>query len=201
MSPGFTDIVSYFFFTQQILVCSGFTLTFKFMMQGTGNGFALIVTNTAGGILNLNGGTGPNLGISNVDRSFAVVFDFCPKYPNCDSGVQVRLHYNETGGPNSVLNSTLHVYEPNVLQNWANSTIHSVHMYYYQNPNWFEVYVDNSLRLVQTDFPIRDIVGGNNAWVGFASTSGESPSQANLTCIISDVVVQTVTKYRNILNS
>jgi len=194
MSPGVTDVVSYFFFNQQVDVASGFALTFNFMMQGNGNGFAVIVSNVAGGLTNLNGGTGPNLGIRNMDHSFAVVFDFCPQYPNCESGIQVRLHYNETGGPNSVSNATLHVYEPSVLQNWADSSTHLVQMYYYQNPNWFEVYVDNSLRLVQTDFPINDIVGGNNAWVGFTSTSGYSLAQANLTCVISDVVVQTITE-------
>jgi hypothetical protein len=51
--------------------------------------------------------------------------------------------------------------------------VHKMRIVYYQNPNWLEVYIDDSLYLVDKDFdPIKEI-GGRDAYVGFTTGTSE----------------------------
>jgi fibro-slime domain-containing protein len=194
MISGVSDVASYMFHRSQQNVGSGFSLAFKFLMpSGSGNGFSVLIHDRSLGLSDFNGGTGPNLGIKNTDRSFAIVFDMCPNFPTCTTGYpQLRVHYKKTGDRvNSVSTSTRTVFDPIIYQAWKDNTNHSVEIFYYASPDRLEVYVDNSLRLIERNFSMVDIIGDLNAYVGFAASSGGNVVPT-LDIRISDVVMKTV---------
>jgi hypothetical protein len=49
---------------------------------------------------------------------------------------------------------------------------HTMYVIYYENPSWIEIYIDDSLYLVDKDFDALEILGGRDAYVGF--TTGTS---------------------------
>ena len=189
MNPNIPEVAEYSFFQGSQNVGSGFTLEFNFRLVGpSGHGFALLIQNS--GIVNLNGGaSGPNLGVKNMGRSVAVVFDACPNFPTCGGALQLSMHFDSFGGPNSVSSKTRTVFDENVLQNWADGMFHNVKVFYYGVPDWFEVYVDNSLRLVQRGFNLQTVLD-RNAFIGFASSS--SSSGQGMRVEIKDILVRTV---------
>lgn len=194
MIGGIPSVVSYMYLTEPQNVGSGFSLSFQFKMTGLGHGFAVVFQNSQQGITNLNGGTGPNLGIAGVNNSFAILFDMCPDYPEsveCNvAHSELSIHYSLDGGPNSAGNATRTVYDPNVIQDWQDSTWHEALVFYYGGkPDWIEVYVDNSLRLVERSFDLEEILNSRNAYVGFTSASSE---YSTLDVYISDVQMQIV---------
>jgi hypothetical protein len=134
MTSGVPDVVSYIFYKpNQINVGSGFVFDFQFKMSsgGAGHGLAVLFHDRAFGLENFNGGSGPNLGIKNNDNSFAIVFDIT------DNVQQLRVHYNLVGDRrNSVANSTLTVFDPDVIQDWQDDQWHQVNVLYYKNPDW-----------------------------------------------------------------
>ncbi|KAH9249762.1 hypothetical protein BASA81_012569 [Batrachochytrium salamandrivorans] len=171
MAPNVPNAVGYMFYkSNQVNVGSGFSFKFEFQMTGgAGNGFAVLFHNRELGLLNFNGGTGPNLGIKNNDNSFAVVFDVTN--PNRQ---ELGVHYNVHGDRrNSMSNATKTVYDPDVIQNWKDGTWHSVEVMYYETPDWLEVYLDNSLRLRERNFSMINVIGGRNAHIGFSASSGD----------------------------
>ncbi|KAH9261438.1 hypothetical protein BASA81_000082 [Batrachochytrium salamandrivorans] len=172
MAPNVPNAVGYMFYkSNQVNVGSGFSFKFEFQMTGgAGNGFAVLFHNRELGLLNFNGGTGPNLGIKNNDNSFAVVFDVTN--PNRQ---ELGVHYNVHGDRrNSMSNATKTVYDPDVIQNWKDGTWHSVEVMYYETPDWLEVYLDNSLRLRERNFSMINVIGGRNAHIGFSASSGDN---------------------------
>lgn len=192
MAPGFPNVVSYMFHKQPQNVGSGFSFSFKFRINGTGHGFSVLFHDRDLGLKDFNGGTGPNLGIKNTDNSFAIVFDMCPNYPNCVSTTsQVRVHYNDQGNRrNSVSSATRTVYDPTVYQNWQDDKPHVVEVFYYAFPDWLEVYVDNSLRLVERNFSMTRVIGDKDASVGFATST--SVEGSDMSVRIYDVQMKTV---------
>jgi len=202
IQPGIQNVVSYMFYKQQQNTGSGFSLSFTFnATTGAGHGFAVLFHDRKLGLSDFNGGSGPNLGIKNTDNSFAVVFDMCPSFPDCTgTRSQIRMHYKADGDRlNSVSTSTRTVYDNNVVQNWRDGNAHSVEMFYYALPDWLEVYVDNSLRLVERGFSMSRVIGGKDAYVGFVtSTSATGSSQS---VYISNVVMKTVKIINRFTNS
>jgi len=191
MKPNVPDVVSYMFSRSQQNIGSGFSLSFSFRMSGNGHGFALVLHDRALGLRDFNGGSGPNLGIKNIHRSFALLFDACPSFPDCSQGMQLRLHYKADGNRmNSNSIGTRSVYDSNVQQNWRDGQIHNVQINYYAVPDWLEVYVDESLRLVERSFDVLKVVGNRNAYVGFTSSSS-LPGQG-MTVEVGQVSVKTI---------
>jgi fibro-slime domain-containing protein len=179
MQPNIINAVSYAFLKNKFNLGTGFEFDFQFQISGSSglNGFSVLLHNRKMGLSNFNGGTGKNLGIKNLDRSIALVFDFCS---------QVHLpcnHVNQTMklglfAPTSLDNyngpskENIRVYDDNIVQDWkTDNQIHKVEVIFYGSPNWLEVYVDNSLRLRVQNFDPKSILDGHNAFVGFASSS------------------------------
>ena len=81
------------------------------------------------------------------------------------------------------------MYKRQVVQDWRDNKTHSVEVFYYATPDWLEVYVDNSLRLVQRNFSMISVIGGKDAFVGFSSASS---SGSTMDVRISEVTMKTV---------
>lgn len=192
MKPDIPNAVSYLFNRRSQNLGSGFALEFAFRMSGGGgHGFSLLIHNR--GLENLNGGaTGPNLGVKNLAKSVAVVFDACADFPQCaGSRMELRMHYDANGLTNNVSNQTKRVYDANVNQKWAtDNALHVVKVYYYATPDWLEVYVDDSLRLVERGFNLQQVLGSRDGYIGFASSSSTQGSQMQVE--VSQIVMRTV---------
>lgn len=179
MTPNNYYAVGYAFYKTPQNIGSGFRLVFSFNASASvavqGDAMSVIFHSRTMGLKNLNGGSGPNAGIKNLDHSFAVVFDFCTDrgVKNC-SETSLGLHYNNQGNMmNSASQSTRKVWENVLVNNWKDGRIHQVEILYYSRPDWLEVYVDDDLRLVQRNFDVSSILGGRNAYVGFAASTSE----------------------------
>ena len=194
MAAGVPNVVSYLFHSTRHNVGSGFSLSFKFRMSAgasLGHGFAVLIHDREQGLRDMNGGTGPNLGITNIENSVALLFDMCPEYPApCTGRQQLRLHYNLAGSRrNSPSDFTKRTFDDNVVQDWKDNQDHLVEIFYYETPDRMEVYIDRSLRLVERGFNLAEALGGNDANVGFASSSSDLNG---MNVRITDVVMTTI---------
>ncbi|KAH9249760.1 hypothetical protein BASA81_012567 [Batrachochytrium salamandrivorans] len=189
MVPNVPNAVGYMFYKpNQVNVGSGFSFKFEFQMTGSGggHGFAVLFHNRQLGLKDFNGGTGPNLGIKNNDNSFAVVLDVTN--PNRQ---ELGVHYNIQGDRrNNMSNATRTVYDPDVIQNVVDGTWHTIEVVYYLNPDWLEVYMDDSLRLRERNFSMINVIGGRNAYIGFSASSSEE--KYSMTTQLRNVVMKTV---------
>jgi len=160
-------------------VGTGFIARFSFKMtehrNGGGDGISFIIQRH--GINNLNGGSGGALGIDGITRSIAVVIDTCADRANPAASTdrtcslqQVRIHSNGLG-PNNAYDDTRKVWT-NVGIDLKDGKEHHVVVQYLMTPSWIEVYIDDSLYLTMREYAnIEDMIGGRNAYIGFAGTT------------------------------
>ena len=178
------DAVTYSWLERGANVGTGFISEFNFTLQeGSGEGFAFVIQRQ--GLEDFNGGTGGNLGFKNMQQAVAIAFDLCADRETSSSCelASVGLYYTLDGSPLSLDHRQLHSSFV-VLPNQA----HHVKIVYYSSPNWLEVYIDESLYLVQRDFDFDTIVGGRNAFFGF--TAATSSRTSNI--IVEDWSLKTV---------
>lgn len=193
MTPNNHYAVGYAFHRALHNVASGFRLLFSFAFGNNafaGDAFSVILHSRSLGLKNLNGGTGPNAGIKNMENCFAVVFDLCAdrSIRNC-TDTQLSVHYRKDGNKmNDAGLGTRTVWENVVTNNWKDGRVHRVEILYYSRPDWLEVYVDDDLRLVERNFDAVAILGGRKAYVGFSA----STSERDLSVAITEVKITTV---------
>jgi hypothetical protein len=165
--------VGYVFNKIEQNIGAGFVSSFNFTAAPGSEGFAFVIQRQ--GLTNLNGGSGGNLGISNMVGAIAILFDFCVErdYGYCSTS-QVRIHSNGLGY-NNVENSTrlsygtLHPYA-----NFTNGTEFNVRVEYLVKPPWIQVYLENSLYLILRNVVIEDMIGSRAAYLGFTASTGPS---------------------------
>ena len=192
-SKTVTQSVGYAFLRQQVNVGTGFVISFNFSASEKGEGFVFVIQRDA--IVNLNGGTGGNLGFRNFQNALGIVFDFCTdrdtniENPNCNN-LEVSMHFVVGGGPVNASNSSTQLYAPMYFPVVPNNGLtHTVLIRYFAEfPPWFEVYMDNDLFLQHRNINLNDVIGGSNAFVGFTASTGYTASDI----IISDFEVSAV---------
>jgi hypothetical protein len=185
-TSGVFGTVGYAFLKQQVNVGGGFIISFNFTATSAGEGFVFILQRDD--LIDLNGGSGGNLGFKNTLNAIGVVFDFCtdrdtnPGNPSC-SNKEVRLHYLPNGGSNNASPSTkvlnAPIYFPNTLNDGATHTV--LINYFGKSPDWFEVFIDNDLILQKRGINLDRVIGGRNAFLGFSAATGFTSSTIKIT--------------------
>jgi len=176
------------FYSQKQNLAGGFSAKFNFKVEtgGNPNGFAFVLHNRDQSNDDFPKSTGRNFGFSYVEKSIAVVFDLCSDFPICDTQ-QVAIYYNNDLKFNSKSAANLKVFDT-VYRSMHNGRDVPVRIEYYENPDWLEVYIDSSLYLRQKMFNVSSILGGRDAFVGFTTGTGTSPSTASISNFTMDTV-------------
>ena len=188
LQPEQFFVSSYAWTKNQFNLGTGFQITFDVAIgSNETQGFALVAQRRDNGLVNLPVSLGKNLNMRGIEKSFAILFDLCAtNVAGCKR--EVRLHYPDSPEiPNSVKESSKRVND-DVVHTLKQGRSTSVFIQYLQDPDWLEVYLDNSLYLRQKNFSVDDVTGGRNAHLGFTTSSGEISTSLE----ISDLVITTV---------
>ncbi|GBG23985.1 Protein psiR [Hondaea fermentalgiana] len=157
------------FSTSKYQVGSGFVATFTMRIEAgadsDNSGLAFVIQNF--GLDDMPISTGSGLGFRFVRASIAVAFDAKRN--------QVRLHHQPTP---DLMNSPLNETTRTAYDAFAMSTngTHQVRVQYLWNPDWIEVFIDDSLYLRERAANLSTILGSGSAYVGFATGTGGSPA-------------------------
>jgi fibro-slime domain-containing protein len=188
VAPPGASTSTYAFDRLEHNVGSGVVVDFAFTVGGSGPaaGFALVLHRRAEGLRNLPVNS-LGLGVSGLERSLAVVFDLCAAAAELEVGKQprsgecarqqVRVHHaDRPEQANGVSSATRRVYEGLRLKR---GRTYRVSVQYLATPDWLEVYVDGSLYVRQTGLDLAArLGGGNDAFIGFTSSTSSSSSTA-----------------------
>lgn len=188
LQTGQFFVSSYAWTKSQFNLGTGFQITFDVTIGAADtHGFALVAHRRELGLKDLPISLGQNLNMKGLTKSFAIIFDLCEtSLPGCSK--EVRLHYPDSPEtPNSVKDTSRRVHD-DVVHTLKKGRTTSVLVQYLQDPDWLEVYMDNSLYLRQKNFSVETVIGGRNAFIGFTTASGEESTSL----VISDLVVTTV---------
>lgn len=184
--------VGYAYLRQQVNMGTGFQAKFSFEASTESEGFVFTIQKD---IVDPNGGSGGNLGFKNTRDAVGVAFDFCADrqdvvITSACKDVEVRLHYEDTGGLVSARRGTQRlrapILFPYVLNDGKNHTVEI--NYYYQSPDWLEVLVDDDLFLQKRGIDLEQVTKGRNAFVGFTASTGLMGSEI----FITDFAIKTV---------
>ena len=190
------NAVSFAALRQPLDVAYGFIASFSFTAgaQGSGFVFALVPPSVSSA-----SGVAGALGFNEMNASWAVAFDFCadrasnPANPPCASR-ETRMHYLDVPlSANNVSAATQRaraaLYLPNTLNDGFEHTV--LVRYFGERPPWVEVYIDDSLFLVQRDIDMQAVLGGSRAALAFTASTGALAQEAS-DIAITDVQVTTV---------
>jgi fibro-slime domain-containing protein len=162
---------------------AGFVLEFDFvfpdMRSADSDGFAFVMHSAPDGLDDLPTSSSGNLGFRFLRNSAVIALDMCPDRPNCATNAQqLSLYYTKADGSERTRHRSTEV--PNPLN--KNGTITTMRVVYYHNPSYLEVYLNDSLHLVDKAFDPVSILGGRDAYVGFTTgTSAAYSAAVNIT--------------------
>mmetsp|Transcript_116 Transcript_116/g.150 ORF Transcript_116/g.150 Transcript_116/m.150 type:complete len:639 (+) Transcript_116:102-2018(+) len=169
-----------FLFTQlKQNIGRGFISKFTVSVDGNTDGFAFVAQDF--GLVNYPLSGSPFFNFKGLEYSFAIVFDLCKTVETeCDTQ-EVRVHYNNISGEgNFPFDATRTVYDSIVRNLKTGNEIEIEIIYYGGNPDFLEVYIDNSLFLREDNFPIQDILGSLSGHVGFTATTSDKAANINI---------------------
>ena len=176
LPEGEQFVSTFAFTTEQQNVGAGFITKFNVIVDGSPEGFAIVIQRF--GVQNYPFSGGRHLNFKNVPNSFAIAFDLCSDRASGSCNVQtVSLHYpsqqNELN-KNTLSTRVVHdtIFRPLNLAIDGVPEVVPIEVRYLETPDHLEVYIDDSLYLLKTDFNISEILGGQAAHIGLTATSG-----------------------------
>ena len=192
---GQTGMTGYAFHSLPQNVAQGFTVSFTFRLTGTlssarvAEGFTVVIHRDSLGISNMNGGSSGHLGARNFENSVVVAFDLCADRTlpgHYERALQdrckireVRVHRAFNGKRSSPASSNTMVLREGInfrVRQLVETRSYRVRIVYYgSNPNWLEVYIDDSLLMALKNFDVARDLGDRHAYIGLTSSTGHLP--------------------------
>mmetsp|Transcript_7635 Transcript_7635/g.13367 ORF Transcript_7635/g.13367 Transcript_7635/m.13367 type:complete len:920 (+) Transcript_7635:63-2822(+) len=184
---------TYMFPVQRINVGTGFEMSFDFKasQDGVHNGFAVVLYGNDD-LVDFPSSTGFGLGFQFLRNAVAIAFDLCEdrSTPDTECASQsVTMYYpDDPSTPIQSVSGNKRVFD-NILRSLKlDGETHSVRVVFFQDPDWLEVYVDDSLYLREEGFDVTKAVNGRDAFVGITTATSSTPGEL----VISDLNINAV---------
>jgi len=168
----------------------GFETSFNFRLSSEGTGFAFVLQRQ--GLINYPVSGFPFFNFKRLQNSIGIVFNFCASQNAAGKCVEqsVSVHYpDEPEAINLPVLATRRTYDYILRKVARNEEISVFIIFYGGRPDFLEVYIDDSLYLRESNFSMKEVIGGIGAHVGI---TGASSNDKAGDLYISDWTLKTV---------